>query len=501
MKNDHLYGIEAGEIDVALIGGGIMSATLGVLLRRLKPDWTIQIIETLPQVALESSNAWNNAGTGHAGLCELNYTSESADGGVNISKALKVNSSFEISKQFWAWLTKQGIVDDPSRFIRSVAHMSFVTGKDDCDFLRRRKAAMVQSPAFEGMEFSDDPARIAEWAPLLMDGRFGSEPVAATHNTRGTDVNYGEITRILIDHLTTQDGVGLITDTRVNNLSRLADGRWKLSIRHATGGRDALKARFVFIGAGGGALPLLQKSGIPEGKGFGGFPVSGQFLVCRSRAVAERHHAKVYGKAKVGAPPMSVPHLDSRVINGQRTLLFGPYAGFSPKFLKKGTNLDLIKSVTLDNVIPMLATGRDNMDLTKYLINECRKNHETRCAGLREFVPTAKNEDWALCIAGQRVQIIKKDPKKGGKLQFGTEVVAAADGSISAMLGASPGASTAPAIMLDLLEKCFPQEMKSDEWRGRLTEMIPSYGLSLDDQPALFQEYRAAAHEVLGLIH
>ncbi len=484
--------------DVVLIGGGIMSATLGMLLKQLNSDFTIQIIEVLPQVALESSNAWNNAGTGHAGLCELNYTPLAADGSIDISKAVKVNQQFETSKHFWAHLVEKGIVSDPAEFIRSVAHMSFVIGEENRHFLEHRQQAMTACPLFEGMEFSDDLSRIGEWAPLLLEGRADHETIAATRIC-GTDVDYGAITRLLINHLISLDGVSLATDTKVCNLRRHSGGGWTVSVKQGGGGRKSLKAGFVFIGAGGGALQLLQKSGIPEGKGFGGFPVSGQFLVCKNDGIIARHHAKVYGKAEVGAPPMSVPHLDSRVIGTQRTLLFGPFAGFSPKFLKQGSNLDLFKSVRPDNLLPMLAAGRDNMDLTKYLINQCRNHHKDRCDGLRKFFPDAENDDWKLLIAGQRVQIIKKDSKRTGQLQFGTEVVASADGSLAAMLGASPGASTAVSIMLEVLEKCFAKELGSDDWKEKLAVMVPAYGINLVDDPENFSALRQTSHRRLKL--
>ena len=471
--------------DIVLIGGGIMSATLGIMLHRLKPELTIQIIEGLPRVAQESSNAWNNAGTGHAALCELNYTAQAADGSVDISKALHINEQFETSKHFWGWLVEQGVISDPSAFIQPCPHMSFVWGADNVEFLKNRHAAMTASPLFQTMEFTTDLPTLGKWASLLTWGRDENEPVAATRVANGTDVNYGELTRQLIDHLVSNDGVELAVDTKVTNLSREGEG-WNVRLNNG----KTIQSRFVFIGAGGGALPLLQKSGIPEGKGFGGFPVSGQFLVCDNPGIVEKHGAKVYGKAAVGAPPMSVPHLDTRMIGGHKSLLFGPYAGFTPKYLKSGSNLDLFKSVKPDNLRPMLAAGRDNMPLTKYLINECRKSHNDRCEMLREFFPQAENIDWKLINAGQRVQIIKRDAERTGKLQFGTEVISSADGSLATVLGASPGASTAVSIILQVLEKCFPQEMASNDWKTELAQMVPAYGLDLKAD--------AAAHASLG---
>ncbi|MDF7823008.1 malate dehydrogenase (quinone) [Pontiellaceae bacterium B12227] len=480
--------------DVTLIGGGIMSATLGTMLNQLNPELSIQILEGLPRVAMESSNAWNNAGTGHAALCELNYTAQAADGSVDISKALKINEQFETSKHFWGWLVDQGIIANPAAFIQPCPHMSFVWGADNVEFLKNRHAAMSANHFFQSMEFTTDLPTLGKWAPLLTFGRDEKDPVAATRVANGTDVNYGELTRQLIENLILNDGVELAVDAKVSNLTRDGEG-WKIQLA----GGKTVRSRFVFIGAGGGALPLLQKSGIPEGKGYGGFPVSGQFLVCSNSDIVEKHGAKVYGKAAVGAPPMSVPHLDTRVIGGHKSLLFGPYAGFSPKYLKSGSNLDLFKSVKPDNLGPMLAAGRDNMPLTKYLINECRKSHNDRCESLREFFPEAENVDWKLINAGQRVQIIKRDAERTGKLQFGTEVVSSADGSLSTVLGASPGASTAVSIILQVLEKCFPQEMISNDWKEALAQMVPAYGLQLTQDVAAHAELGSKAAKLLKL--
>ena len=495
MKNDLLSDSLFNAPDVTLIGGGIMSATLGMMLKRLNPALTIQIIEALPQVAQESSQAWNNAGTGHAALCELNYTPERADGSIDISKAIQITEQFETSKHFWGYLVEQGIIPDPTTFISACPHMSFVRGAENQEYLRKRHAAMTRSHLFRGMEFSTDHATIESWAPLLNRGRSPAELLAATRVEAGTDVNYGELTRQMIDHLVSLDGVQLALNTRVKDISRAGNGRWKLKLS----AQQAISANFVFIGAGGGALPLLQKSGLPEGRGYGGFPISGLFLACENSEIVAQHAAKVYGKAAQGAPPMSVPHLDTRIIDGRKSLLFGPYAGFSPKYLKSGSNLDLFKSVKPDNLLPMLAAGRDNMPLTAYLIKESFKSHNDRCEMLRDFFPDARNDDWELYTAGQRVQIIKKDPQTTGKLQFGTEVVASADGSLATMLGASPGASTATAIILDVLGKCFPAEMASAEWKKQLAEMVPAYGINLAEDAAAYDEFASKARALLQL--
>lgn len=484
--------------DVVLVGAGIMSATLAVLLKELNPALTIEIFEGLNAISTESSNAWNNAGTGHAALCELNYTPEKPDGSIPIDKAVEINEAFEISKQFWAYLARKGALPDIPAFLNQVPHLSFVHGEKNVAYLKKRHAALSKHPFFAEMKYSEDPKQLAEWMPVMMDGRSSKEPIAATRVEIGADVNFGTLTRMLIAYLQKQDGVFLHLRHRITDLKRRRNGEWTVVAQDRMKRTRTMSAKFIFLGAGGGALPLLQKSGIREGKGYGGFPVSGQFLQCTNPEIVEKHHAKVYGKASVGAPPMSVPHLDTRVIEGKKSLLFGPYAGFSTKFLKGGSLLDMPLSIKLDNVLPMLAAGKDNIDLTKYLIAQVLQSPKDRLEALKEFVPNANGKDWKLTVAGQRVQIIKKVPKKGGVLQFGTEVICAADGSIAALLGASPGASTAVSIMLDLANKSFKSLMKSPAGKAKLKEMIPSYGESLAKNEALYHEIRNASNEALG---
>lgn len=471
-------------MDVALIGGGIMSATLGTLLKALQPDWDIQIFERLGDLALESSNPWNNAGTGHSALCELNYTPQRPDGSIDISSAVKVNEQFQLSRQFWSHLVDARALPTPSAFINSTPHLSFVWGKDNVKYLRKRFAALKDHPLFQGMEYSEDAATIRSWAPLMIPGRAKSQPIAATRITSGTDVDFGALTKLLTQNLL-DNGATLSTEAKVTNLSRQKDGSWKISLRHDLGATPLppVTARFVFVGAGGYALGLLQKSGIREIRGYGGFPVSGEFLRTDNPELVARHHAKVYGKAAVGSPPMSVPHLDLRVVDGTGSLMFGPYAGFSPKFLKTGSIFDLFASIRWHNIIPMIAAGVSNLGLVRYLIGQLAASRSTKFAELQQFIPNAKPEDWYPITAGQRVQVIKRDRKKVGVLQFGTEVVCSADGTIAGLLGASPGASTAVPIMLELIEKCFPDRMA--QWTPELRRMIPTYGTALSSDPRL----------------
>ena len=485
------------QTDIALIGGGIMSATLGVMLKELEPAMTIELFESLDAGGEESSNGWNNAGTGHAALCELNYTPENADGSVGITRALNVNTQFDVSRQFWAHSVQSGALGSPNTFIRDVPHISFVWGGENVNFLRKRYDAMSRHHCFAGMEYSEEQAELTQWMPLIMEGRDAAQPVAGTRMLTGTDVDYGTMTRQFLSFLGGQGGVGIHYNHVVTDVKRSGDG-WSISVHdRKTGARRSVQAKTVFIGAGGAALPLLQKSQIEEGKGVGGFPVSGIFLRCDDQSVVERHYAKVYGKASVGAPPMSVPHLDTRFVDGKRSLLFGPYAGFSTKFLKNGSMTDLFASLKGDNLGSMLAVGRDNMDLTKYLIGQVLESKDKKYHSLREYFPQADPSKWQFIVAGQRVQVILPDEKAGGKLEFGTKVISSADGSIAAVLGASPGASVSVAVMLDVISRLYKTELPG--WRSKLTTMIPSYGRSIADDAGLAAEVRKYSADVLNL--
>ncbi|MBL1075595.1 malate dehydrogenase (quinone) [Nocardia sp. 2] len=485
--------------DVVLIGGGIMSATLGILLKHLEPSWSIAVYERLPELGAEASAAWNNAGTGHSGLCEPNYTTEKPDGTLDITKAVTVNEQFQQTRQLWASLVEAGILGKPASFINPVPHMTLVQGIEDAQFLRRRHEKLSGHPLFASTRFSSAVKTIEQWAPLLAQGRLPSEWLAATHDATGSDVDFGALTRQMFTHLETA-GVTVHLRNEVRGLRQNNDGSWQLRIHHHTD-RDRIThrvdARFVFAGAGGWALKILQKAGLPEVQGYGLLPISGRFLRCDNPELVDLHEAKVYGKAPAGAPPMSMPHLDTRIVDGRRTILFGPYAGTNPRFLKHGSVLDAPSSLRPQNVGPMASMLKDNTSLAWLLVSQLAATRRRKFAALREFAPSAQSGDWTMITAGQRAQIVKPDPVRGGVLQFGTEVVASQDGSIAAVLGASPGASTAPAILLEVLDRCFPRYRQ--HWAPRLRELIPTYGVTLGSDARLARYTLARTAEILGL--
>lgn len=487
-------------VDILLVGAGVMSATLGMLLSRLDPTLKIMMVERLCKVAHESTHSLNNAGTGHAGYCELNYTPQKADGSVEISKALAINAGFEVSLQFWSWLVEQQILPASHEFINSIPHQSFVWGDKDVEFLRKRYELLHQHHLFEEMEYSEDPAVLRRWMPLVMTGRSSKDKVAATQVLHGSDIDFGSLTKHMIKALKKQDNFELLLGHTIENLKQQTNGHWKVSIRDKhTEALKTIEAGFVFLGAGGGALPLLQKSGLPESKGYGGFPVSGQWLICKNPEIVKKHHTKVYGRAPSGSPPMSVPHLDARIIDGQPALIFGPYAGFTTKFLKEGSIFDLLSSIKPGNLKPMMSVALDNLDLTRYLIKGALQSHKERVAALANFYADAKEDEWSLESAGHRVQIIKQCDDKGGKLEFGTETITSKDGSLAALLGASPGASISVQAMIEVMERCFKKQIKSAEWKHKMKEMIPSYGESLDENVALLHKVRHRTRTTLGL--
>ncbi len=488
--------------DVILIGSGIMSAHLGALLKSLDPNLRIQLFEGASTFSPESSHGWNNAGTGHAGLCELSYTPDRApDGTVNVAKAISIFTEFELSRQFWGYAVKAGLIKDPRAFINPVPHLSFVFGDDHVDFLRARHRALTAHPFFREMEFTTDRATLAEWAPLLTENRAPG-PVAATRMRSGTDVNFGEIARRLIMWLGSQPGCVAATSHRVTDLTKTAAG-WDVTVADRTTGKTRrVSAPFVFVGAGGGTLPLLQRAGIAEVRGTGGFPIGGQWLVCDNPAIVARHQAKVYGMALPEAPTMAVPHLDTRVLEGKKTLLFGPFASWTTKFLhREGRVTDLFRSVRPDNVATLVRVGLSNRDLVRYLMQQGTQSMANRLAVLRLFYPDAQANDWRLLDGGIRVQAIKESDGKAGIVHYGTEVVTTADRTLSGLLGASPGASVSVHVMLEVIRKCFPDLVASSAGRARLKAMVPTFDVDATDpeNSHLVQSAAAEANAILGL--
>lgn len=485
--------------DVILIGAGVLSTTFGSMLKELEPNWNIKLYERMDRPALESSNERHNAGTGHAALCELNYTVEQPDGSIDIEKAKKINEEFEISKQFWGHLVKSGSIDNPREFINPLPHISFVRGVNNQKFLKKRYEAMKDFPMFDNIEYTEDIETLRKWVPLMMEGRVDDGKMAASKIDEGTDVNFGELTRKMTKNIEAHPNAEVHFNHEVLDFNRLKDGKWEVKIRNrATGQVQTQVTDYVFIGAGGAAIPLLQKTGIPESKHLGGFPITGQFLACTNPQVIEQHDAKVYGKEPPGTPPMTVPHLDARYIDGQRTLLFGPFANVGPKFLKNGSNLDLFKSIKPHNITTMLAAAVKNLPLLKYSFDQIIMTKEGCMNHLRTFYPEARDEDWELYTAGKRVQVIK-DTKEHGKgfIQFGTEVVNSQDHTVIALLGESPGASTSVSVALEVLERNFPEY--ADDWKPKVKEMIPSYGESLITDVDLMRKTRRQTSKDLEL--
>ncbi len=483
------------EPDVILIGGGIMSSTLGVMIKRLQPDLRVQLYEVTNKIAQESSHGWNNAGTGHAGICELNYTPNlEKDGSVDVTKAIEIFQQFEHSKQFWAFAINEGMIDNPRDFVNQVPHISFVHGQEQVDFLQARYEGMSAHHFFREMEFSTDREEIKRWAPLLIESR-GDMPIAATKMATGTDVNFGVLSQKLVQWLGQQQGCGVATGHRVIDLDRESDG-WKVSVKDIPGNHKFRnRAQFVFIGAGGGSLPLLQKSNIAEVKGYGGFPIGGQWLVSDKPDVVAKHQAKVYGQAQAEAPTMAVPHLDTRVLDGKQSLLFGPFAAWTTKFLQQsGSYADLPLSVTFDNIGSLVKVGLYNLPLVKYLIQQGTQSMAARMKVLRVFYPDARREDWKLVNAGIRVQAIKREDGEAGIVHYGTEVVTDANKTISALLGASPGASVSVSVMLEVVQTCLAHLLESTNGNAVMKQMIPTLDEDLTLSSAA-DRFRQVTHD------
>ena len=486
--------------DCLIIGGGIMSLTLASLIKELDPSIKIDLYEKLNDVGLESSEALNNAGTGHAGYCELNYTPISKDGKINIKKALEINSKYEITLQYWSYLSNKYKSFNPKKFIHLTPHISLVFGEDNIRFLKKRYSLLKKNHLFKSIKFSQNKKEISQWTNLTMEGRNPYQKVAATIVKEGTDIDFGEATNALLNTLKNKKDFETHLNQEILTIKEIKSNLWEVSVRNNIS-KEIKKtfAEFIFIGAGGHAIRMLQKTGIREQNGYAGFPVSGQWLVCSNQKIVSQHNAKVYGMAPEGSPPMTVPHMDLRTINGKKTLLFGPYAGFTFKFLKTGSYLDLIKSLKLKNFFPMIYVLIHNWKFFNYLIRESFQSKHGRMKVLKDFYPEANDKDWSIRIAGQRVQIIKPNSLIRGELQFGTEIIISKNKKLAALLGASPGASVAVDSMITVIEQCFAKKLLNSKFKNKMKEMIPSYGQNLITNKKLLEKIRLSSLKTLGL--
>ncbi len=482
------------DYDAVLVGTGIMSATLGILLTEIFPDIRILFVEKLISSALESSAALNNAGTGHAANCELNYTPFGNDNQINIEKALEINTSFERSLEFWSFLVEQGKLN-PEKFLKFVPHISLVIGEENFFYLTERYKYLSTFIGFKNMEISSSFQEIKAWIPLICRGRDKEEKICATRVNRGTDINFGALTNEYIKILAKQNNIHFKFLTEVISLDKRKDG-WDITLRNKEG-EMAVRTGFVFLGAGGSALSLLQKSNIRESKGYAGFPISGKWLICEKDDLTSLHNAKVYGKVDIGSPPMSVPHLDTRWIEGKKYLLFGPFAGLTTKFLNTGSNLDFFRSLRKENILSITQVGLQNYDLVRYLISQVLSHQKDKINSLKNFMPSVNPDDWQIMNAGKRVQIIKSY-KNSSQLKFGTEVVSSRDGTLSALLGASPGASTAITIMLEVISNSAIKNLFDIDWSKKIKLILPSYGDNLVKNSILLDKTRQRNNSILG---
>ncbi|CAM8394223.1 COG0579 Predicted dehydrogenase [Candidatus Methylopumilus planktonicus] len=483
--------------DCILIGGGIMSITLAKLLQEIDSSINVKIYEKLSSCALESTQSINNAGTGHAGYCELNYTNLNKHHEVNIDKALKINGEFNVSLQFWSFLARKYKGFKPKSFITQVPHISFVKGDKNISFLKKRYEALIKTTPFKEMHFSRDRETIKEWAPLVTDDI--KDNIAMTRVELGSDIDFKSLSEQMLKILSSNKNFSLYTHHEVKSIFQKNDKTWDIKIYNSKNKKIILiNANFVFIGAGGSSIQLLQKSNIKNQIGYAGFPVNGEWLICKKQSITKKHFSKIYGLAGPNAPPMSAPHLDLRIINGKRQLMFGPFASFTFKFLQTGSYLDLLKSIRIQNILPMLHVFICNLNLLTYLVKESKGSFKDKMNALKEFYPLANEKDWKLTSAGIRVQIIKPYKKIGGKLEFGTEVVWSDDSSLAALLGASPGASTSVFSMLNVIEKSFKRRINSKIWKDKIEKMVPSYNRDLSKQPSLFNKVRRSTYKTLG---
>lgn len=478
---------------LVIVGAGIMGVTFATLARELDPNLDITLIERLPGPAMSNSGVFNNAGTGHEANCELNYTPVDEDE-IALDKALHIHAQFNVAKQFWAYLVKQGIVKNPASFIHATKHCTLVA-EDSIGMLRLRFEEMSKHHFFGNMSFSESREEIQSWIPYTMEQRSETERMAATKIEGGTDVNFQAVTEDMVRYLGHHQ-VKLDFNTHVKRVHKSPTGTWLVEASK-DGAPVQYKADKLFVGAGGGAFPLLKKSHLPCRSRFAGFPVGGRFLVAEIDEQAARYYnAKTYGKAKVGAPPMSVPHLDLRAANGRHYLLFGPFATFMPVLEKGRGFVEYVRSMRLHDLPNLLNVALEHFPLVKYLVSETFKGKESMFTELENFAPGIRKKfEWKIVQAGQRVQIIKD-----GDLQMGTEVIVSEDLSYGTLLGASPGASVSPEVMLRTLEKMIPELFESEASQEKLKEIFVTTDLKqLITKPEVYLDAKAYANKWLNI--
>ncbi|NMT64961.1 malate:quinone oxidoreductase [Marinobacter orientalis] len=481
-------------MNVIIIGAGIMGTTFATLAKEMVPDLDITILERLDGPGEGNSSAFWNAGTGHEANCELNYTPVDEEV-ISVEKALKIHAQFNVAKQFWAYLIEKGAIKDPTTFINQTKHCTIVS-EPAIQELKLRFKEMSAHHFFEHMRYSEDFDEIKSWIPYTMEERPRHEKMAATVIETGTDVNFGALTEQMAEYAVNDLGVRIEYGTHVRRVHRSPTGRWVIEAV-SKGVPVQHKADVLFVGAGGGAFPLLKRSHLPFRSRFAGFPVGGRFLQAQiSEEQARYYTAKTYGKAKVGAPPMSVPHLDLRVVDGKHYLLFGPFASFKPVLERGRGFFDYLTSIRLHDIPGLLNVALEHFPLVKYLVSESFKGEKSMFEELDSFAPgLSKKFDWKPIAAGQRVQIIKD-----GDLQMGTEIVVSKDKTYGTLLGASPGASVSPEVMLRCLEQLLPSIFSKEEARKKKQEMFPEDDLdTLINAPDRYREIRDAVNRQLGI--
>ncbi len=483
-------------MNVTIIGAGIMGTTFAVLAKELAPELEVTILERLDGPGAGNSWVFNNAGTGHEANCELNYTPVDEEV-ISVEKALKIHAQFNVAKQFWAYLVEKGAIKEPKTFINRTKHCTIVS-EPSIPELKLRYKEMSAHHFFEQMRFSEDFDEIKSWIPFTMEERPRSDKMAATVIETGTDVNFGALTEQMAEYAVNKLGVKIEYGTHVKRVHRSPSGTWLIETHHRG---DMLpkqyRADVLFVGAGGGAFPILKKSHLPFARRFTGFPVGGRFLQAPITAEqAEQYRAKTYGKAKVGAPPMSVPHLDLRVADGQYYLLFGPFASFKPVLERGRGFLDYLKSMRLHDIPSLLNVAIEHFPLVKYLVSETFKGEKSMFEELESFAPgMSKKFDWKPVEAGQRVQIIRD-----GELQMGTEILVNSDKTYGTLLGASPGASVSPEVMLRCLEQLMPDLFSKPEAQAKKKEMFPEDNLqTLSHDADRYREIRDLVNARLGI--